>query len=253
MKRWKKYTSPLMALVLCVGLTACGGGNSNNSNNNSNNNNSNNLDNSVVGKDWRTTGVVSDIGIIARNGEDTAVQVCVDASNTTFYYDKEEQVMFDSVEYPLTLESDAGEAFQSIDFADLNNDGNSDVTMKFNDGGSDLRMVWFWDTESNLFAYQPEESQIGVENEGIAVPVLMSSGLPFTNMNNLQSENHEDGTYYYSDATEDGMTIVVNTVVQNHMGDEQTPEEYLTDCAVDLSETDNYQLQSIEQNDATSI
>lgn len=250
MKRWKKYTSPLMALVLCVGLTACGGGNSNNDND---------LDNSGVGNDWRVTGVVCDSGTITRDGEDTAVLVCVHASNATFYYDKKEQVMFDSVEYPLTLESDAGEAFQSIDFADLNDDGNSDVTMKFNDGGSELLMVWFWDTESNLFAYQPDESQLGKEDEGRgdlipddgdAVPVLMSDVLPFTNMNTLKSENHKDGTYYYADATEDGMTIVVNTVLQNHMDDVQTPKEYLTDCAVDLSETDNYQLQSVEQNDA---
>ena len=270
MKRWKKYTGTLMALVLCVGLTACGG-------------NSNDLDNSAAGNDWRVTGGVRDRGTITRDGEDTAVLVCVNASKATFYYDKEEQVMFDSVEYPLTLESDAGEAFQSIDFADLNDDGNSDVTMKFNDGGSELLMVWFWDTESNRFAYQPDKSQLGEEDEGRGdlitddgdegrgdkisddgdegrgdkisdddneVLVLMSGALPFTNMETLKSENHKDGTYYYADLTEDGMTTVVNTALKNHMDDAQTTEEYLTDCALDLGESDSFQLQTVEQNDA---
>ena len=156
MKRWKKYTSPLVALTLCAVLTACGGDNSNDDN----------LDNSVVGDDWRASGVVCDSGTITRDGKDTAVLVCAHSSNATFYYDKKEQVKFGSVEYPLTLESDAGEAFQSIDFADLNKDGNSDVTMKFNDGGSELLMVWFWNTESNQFAYQPDESQLGEKDEG---------------------------------------------------------------------------------------
>ena len=67
-------------------------------------------------------------------------------------------MLFDSLDYPITLEGDAWEAFQSIDFADLNGDGNSDVTMRINDGGSELLMVWFWDTESYQFVYQPEES-----------------------------------------------------------------------------------------------
>ena len=156
MKRWKKYTSPLVALTLCAVLTACGGDNSNDDN----------LDNSVVGDDWRASGVVCDSGTITRDGKDTAVLVCAHSSNATFYYDKKEQVKFGSVEYPLTLESDAGEAFQIIDFADLNNDGNSDVTMKFNDDGSKLMMVWFWNTESNLFEYKPNKSQLGKKDEG---------------------------------------------------------------------------------------
>ena len=50
--------------------------------------------------------------------------------------------------------------FRGIDFTDLNGDGNSDVTMKFNDGGTEIKMVWFWDTESEQFVYQPDESQL---------------------------------------------------------------------------------------------
>ena len=197
----KKQFALLLTVVLCLGLTACSGS-------------SDKPD--AVGNDWRVTGVVRGTGTITRGGENTVVLVCVHEADAAFYHDSEEQVLFDSVDYPITLEGDAWEAFQSIDFADLNGDGNSDVTMRFNDGGNELLMVWFWDTESELFMYQPEESQLGgddddrgdlVPDDGDAVPVLMGDALPFTNMETLQSEDHEDGTYYCADVTEDGETL----------------------------------------------
>ena len=148
MKRWKKYAGLLLALVLCLSLTACRGSDD------------------AAGDDWRNSGEVVGRGIITRDGEDTDVLLCIHAADADFYYDTEEQVLFDSVNYPITIESDAWEAFQSIDFADLNGDGNSDVTMRFDDGGSELLMVWFWDTESEQFMYQPEESQLGEDDDG---------------------------------------------------------------------------------------
>lgn len=45
-----------------------------------------------------------------------------------------------------------------------NTDGNSDVTMSFDDGYKELIMVWFWDTQSAHFVYQPEESRIDEYN-----------------------------------------------------------------------------------------
>ena len=142
----KKNLALLLAVVLCLCLTACG------------DSNGPDVEPDVVGTDWRTTGIWLGDGTITRDGEDTDVLVCVHKADATFYYNTEDQVLFDSVDYPITLEGDAWEAFQSIDFADLNGDGNSDVSMRFNDGGSELLMVWFWDTESNQFVYQPEES-----------------------------------------------------------------------------------------------
>lgn len=47
----------------------------------------------------------------------------------------------------------------------------------------------------------------------------MGDALPFTNMETLRSENHEDGTYYYADVTEDGQIIVVNTVLRHDLAD----------------------------------
>lgn len=41
------------------------------------------------------------------------------------------------------------------------------------------------------------------------IPVLMGGALPFTNMQNLLSENHDDGTYRYEDITEDGQLLFV--------------------------------------------
>lgn len=88
-----------------------------------------------------------------------------------------------------------------------------------------------------------------IREAGDAVPVLMGGALPFTNMQTLQSENYEDGTYYYADVTEDGQIIVVNTVHQSHWGlFDETFEDYMIDCALTLEESNIYELQSVEEN-----
>jgi len=210
----KKYLALLPAAVLCLCLTACF-------------NIFDDPDPGITGDDWRTWGLICDSGTITRGGEDTKVLVCVYTNETDFFYDSKEKVMFGSVNYPLTLLL-AWDKLRGIDFADLNGDGNSDVTMTFNDRGSEVVMVWFWDTESEQYVFRSEESQL-------SVPVLMGGELPFTDMETLQSEIHEDSTYYYAEATEDGRIMVVNTVRQgNYMCDLQTLDEYLSACAMDL-------------------
>ena len=90
-----------------------------------------------------------------------------------------------------------------------------------------------------------------VTDDSNAVPVLMSGVLPFTNIKTLESENHEDGTYYYADMAEDGQVLLVNTVLpRDFTDDERTPEEYLTDCALDLGKAHTGNLLTVEQNDA---
>lgn len=144
--RERKMLFTFILLLLCLCFVACGGGTADDTND-------------IVGNDWRVTGVVRDGGTITREGEDTSVLVCIGAEDAAFYYDSEEQVLFDSVEYPIALQGDPWEAFQSIDFADRNGDGNSDVAIVL-DGGADgtLLMVWFWDSESGAFVFQPEAS-----------------------------------------------------------------------------------------------
>lgn len=247
MKIWKKYAILLLTLVMCLSLTACG-------------DSSENENDDVGGTDWRTTGIWRGDGTITCDGEDINVLVCIHKADAAFYYDTDDQTLYCSVDYPITLEGDAWEMFQDIDFADLNGDGNSDVTMHFIDGDNELIMVWFWDTESKEFLCQPELCVLGDEDEGRgdlildednAVPVLMGGALPFTNMETLQSENYEDGTYYYADVTEDGLTFVVNAVLSRDVADDsQTLEDYLTDCALDLGAADSAQLLTIELNDA---
>ena len=85
--------------------------------------------------------------------------------------------------------------------------------------------------------------------DGGTVPVLMGGGLPFTNMENLESENYADGTYYYADVTEDGMTIIVNTVFAKDADtDMKELENYLVGCALNLGDSDLYEVVSVSQD-----
>ena len=78
----------------------------------------------------------------------------------------------------------------------------------------------------------------------------MGGALPFTNMQNLRTENNEDGTYRYEDFTQDGQILVVNTVEPTRLVPEvQDLEYYLTACAFALSDTDTYELLSAEENE----
>lgn len=148
MKKWKKCTSLLLTLALLslALLTGCG---------------SKGDDYPIEGNDWRTTGIIRGSGTITRDGEDTDVLVCVHKADATFYYDSENQTLFGSVDYPITFGDNVWEVFENIDFADLNSDGNSDVTMRFDDGDSEIVLIWYWNAESVTFVYQPEESSTG--------------------------------------------------------------------------------------------
>lgn len=147
MQKGSKLLTPLLVLVLCLGLVA--GGNIAEDEQPSD---------EVVGNDWRVTGVVRASGIITRSGEDITVLVCVHAEDATFYYDSEEQVLFDFVDYPVAIQGDPWECYQSIDFSDHNDDGNSDVTMIFEENGDATQMVWFWDADAEAYVFQTEES-----------------------------------------------------------------------------------------------
>lgn len=161
----KKAFGISAAACVCMGMSACSTG-------------SGNSDSDIVGDDWRVTGVVRDSGTITRNGEDTNVLVSVLTEGAAFYYDTKDQLMFDTVFYPtelaqkVALSGDVWGMYKSIDFADLNGDGNSDVTMKFDDSGSELVIVWFWDTENIRFEYQPNESTLPGAEESAQTDIL---------------------------------------------------------------------------------
>lgn len=89
------------------------------------------------------------------------------------------------------------------------------------------------------------------DGSGNGVWVLTAGELPFANVEVLQSETYEDGTYYYADVAEDGLIQVVNTVLlRDFTASEEDSEAYLTDCALALGEADADRLVSVEVNDA---
>ena len=142
----KKRFAIVLALLMALTLAACG--------------DQNDDPNDVVGGDWRVTGVVRDSGSITRDGGDIDVLVCVNADSADFCYDDETYAIYDYVDYPITLQGDPWEEFRSIDFADRNGDGDSDVAMLFELDGQQVLMVWFWDAETETFVFRPEESLV---------------------------------------------------------------------------------------------
>ena len=126
----KKVLALISALALCLSFAACG-----------------NSDD-VAGDDWRTTGVVVGNGTITHTGEGSVkVLVTIDENSAAFYRDERNQILFDSVAFPMTI-SDAKESFNDISFDDINGDGESDVCVSFvHSPGESTQMVWLWDTE----------------------------------------------------------------------------------------------------------
>ena len=159
----KKLFALILALVLCLSLAACGG-------------DQNEDPNDVVGDDWRVSGIVRDYGSITRNGEDTDVLVCINNDSADFYLDDDTQTLYDYVDYPITLQGDPWEEFQSIDFADRDGDGNGDVAMLFELDGQQVLMVWFWDADTEGYVFQPEESQVSDFADGESVSHLGFEG-----------------------------------------------------------------------------
>ena len=172
----------------------------------------------IIGNDWRTWGIVREYGTITRDGEDTVVLVCVHKADATFYLDLEDQVLFDSVDYPITLGDNVWDMFKGIDFADLNGDGNSDVTMKFDDSGSELVMVWIWDTEEG-YVFREDLSTLAMSSGDISEYV----GLWEYVDENLWLRIYDDATWEFVNDQEDviqsGTLWVEETGITLHFED----------------------------------
>lgn len=121
------YSRSVLTMALCLSLAACG-----------------NSDN-VAGDDWRTTGMVVGSGTITHDGESVDVLVTVSESSAAFYRDLPEQVLFDSVSFPMNI-PDAEQAFNAISFDDMDDDGESDVLVSFiHENGDATELIWIWD------------------------------------------------------------------------------------------------------------
>lgn len=146
MKIIKKLLPLALIALLCLSLAACGG------------------DEPEVGDDWRTTGIVVGSGTITHDGESVDVLVTISDSSAAFYRDSSEQVLFDSVAFPMTI-PDAKAAFAEISFDDLSADGESDVRILFNhENGDRTELVWIWDSvERYVFSEELSSVDIGSE------------------------------------------------------------------------------------------
>ena len=177
--RWKQIVSFALAPALCLSLAACGDSGD------------------AAGEDWRTTGVVVGSGTITHDGDSVDVLVTADPNSAAFYWDQEEQVLFDSVAFPETIEDIRSSAFQ-ISFDDQNGDGESDVLVEIgHEDMSNTTMLWLWDPQER-YVYQPDYSSFHVP--GVAGPEELIA--PYVGLWEYQGENlwlriREDATWEF--------------------------------------------------------
>ena len=191
--RWKNTAFFAQVMVLCLCLAACG-----------------NSDD-VAGDDWRTTGMVVDSGTITHDGDSVDVLVTVSESSAAFYRDIPEQVLLDSVAFPMDI-PDAEQAFHSISFDDLDGDGESDVWVSFlHENGDATDLVWIWDPEER-YVYREDLS---------AVPADEGSPSDYAGLWEYPDENlwlriYEDATWEFVNDQED--VIEYGTLWANENG-----------------------------------
>lgn len=177
MKILKKSFALLLTTAFCLGLTACGSSDD------------------MAGEDWRTTGVVVGSGTITHTGEGSVdVLVTVDENSAAFYRDEQNQILFDSVAFPMTI-SDAKKSFNDISFDDINGDGESDVCVSFVYApGESTQMVWVWDAEER-YVFREELSMVTTGsgnlidsvNDTVLFPVEeIQSSVPYFTRNGLE-------------------------------------------------------------------
>ena len=172
--RWKHIVSSALALALCLSLAACG-----------------NSDD-VAGEDWRTSGMVAASGTITHDGESVDVLVTVSASSAAFYRNLPEQVLFDSVSFPMSI-PDAEQAFNAISFDDINDDGESDVLVSFiHENGDATELIWIWDPVER-YVFREDLSTVALSGDDLSEYV----GLWEYQGENLWLRIREDATWEF--------------------------------------------------------
>ena len=172
--RWKHIFIPVLTMALCLSLAACG-----------------NSDN-VAGDDWRTTGMVVGSGTITHDGESVDVLVTVSESSAAFYRDLPEQILFDSVAFPMSI-PDAEQAFNAISFDDINDDGESDVLVSFiHENGDATELIWIWDPVER-YVFREDLSTVALSGDDLSEYV----GLWEYQGENLWLRIREDATWEF--------------------------------------------------------
>ena len=186
MNRLKRGFALVLVAALCLSLAACGG-----------------TDNDITGDDWRVSGVVAGSGTITHDGESVDVLVTVSESGAAFYRDLPEQVLFDSVAFPETIEDISSSAFQ-ISFDDQNGDEESDVLVEIgHEDMSNTTMLWLWDPQER-YVYQPDYSSFHVPGvAGPEEPIAPYVGLWEYQGENLWLRIREDATWEFVNDQDD--------------------------------------------------
>lgn len=65
------------------------------------------------------------------------------------------------------------------------------------------------------------------EDEEFAVNEFALRGPSYSGLTNLYEESYEDGTFYYEDMTDDGLTVITNVCGYNMMTEEQELDDYV--------------------------
>ena len=178
--RWKHIFIPVLAMALCLSLAACG-----------------NSDD-VAGEDWRTTGVVVGSGTITHDSESVDVLVTVDPNSAAFYRDQEEQVLFDSVSFPMNI-PDVEQSFNAISFDDMDGDGESDVLVSFiHENGDATELAWIWDPVER-YVFREDLSTVTLSGGDLSEYV----GLWEYQGENLWLRIHEDATWEFVNDQDD--------------------------------------------------
>ena len=176
----KKPLALLLALLLSLSLAACGGSDD------------------IAGDDWRTTGVVVGSGTITHDGESVDVLVTVSESSAAFYRDLPEQVLFDSVLFPMSV-PDAEQAFNAISFEDLDGDGESDVLVSFiHENGDATELIWIWDPVER-YVFREDLSSVTISGDYLSD----YAGLWEYQGENLWLRIHDDATWEFVNDQDD--------------------------------------------------
>ena len=241
MKHLNKYLSFALALALCLSLAACG---------------ESNEDYGDDGSDYNLYGVPDSFEGLVKDSEQMANLYLYGGAWTgedggTLISATSEAG--DEVRFALY---DADEEVTASGFIQFVPDYDYDYFYNEHDGVA--YRSWFDEVGALHVAELGTFTQVTGDGRGDVIaqddiPVLMGGALPFTNMQKLLSENHDDGTYRYEVITEDGQLLVVNTAEQScFVPDVQELDDYLTACALSLSDAGTYELLSAEEHEEYS-
>ena len=192
MYRQTKRVSLTVPVVIGLGLAACG------------------ASGDVAGDDWRTSGVVAGSGTITHDGKSVDVLVTVSETSAAFYWDEPEQVLYDSVLFPMHI-PDAEQTFNAISFDDMDGDGESDVLVSFIDEyGDNTELIWIWDpVERYVFREDLSTITIGddAQDTGGEIDPVMNLA-DYVGLWEYQGENrwlriHEDSTWEFVNDQDD--------------------------------------------------